>query len=149
MKERLKTTELKAYREKNTPKKCPILKIPIPPSKAVVDHDHETGHVRGVLHKHSNALLGKIENYHRCYLKPLGIEWDDLKGPLQRMVDWGSKSYFENPIHPNGTKKQVARFKALPSKNQIAFLRTIDVEPGKNSLERTKQFREFLFGVKR
>lgn len=29
---------------------------------AVLDHDHKTGVIRGVLHRGCNALLGKIEN---------------------------------------------------------------------------------------
>ena len=29
---------------------------------AVLDHDHKTGEIRGVLHRGCNALLGKIEN---------------------------------------------------------------------------------------
>lgn len=29
---------------------------------AVLDHDHVTGFIRGVLHRGCNALLGKIEN---------------------------------------------------------------------------------------
>ena len=29
---------------------------------AVLDHDHKTGEIRGVLHRGCNALLGKVEN---------------------------------------------------------------------------------------
>lgn len=29
---------------------------------AVLDHDHKTGQIRGVLHRGCNAMLGKIEN---------------------------------------------------------------------------------------
>lgn len=35
------------------------IKAPLDP---VLDHDHKTGAVRGVLHRCCNALLGKIEN---------------------------------------------------------------------------------------
>lgn len=30
--------------------------------EAVVDHDHKTGQIRGVLHRGCNAMLGHIEN---------------------------------------------------------------------------------------
>lgn len=36
----------------------------------VLDHDHHTGAIRGVLHNGCNSLLGKIENNHKRY----GIE---------------------------------------------------------------------------
>lgn len=35
------------------------IKAPLDP---VLDHDHQTGAVRGVLHRGCNSLLGKIEN---------------------------------------------------------------------------------------
>ncbi|UZV39752.1 DNA endonuclease VII [Xanthomonas phage NED111] len=35
------------------------LKAPLDP---VLDHDHKTGAVRGVLHRGCNSLLGKVEN---------------------------------------------------------------------------------------
>lgn len=35
------------------------LKAPLDP---VLDHDHHTGDVRGVLHRGCNSLLGKVEN---------------------------------------------------------------------------------------
>lgn len=33
-----------------------------PPLDPVLDHDHKTGAVRGVLHRGCNSLLGKVEN---------------------------------------------------------------------------------------
>lgn len=32
------------------------------PTDPVLDHDHKTGAVRGVLHRGCNSLLGKVEN---------------------------------------------------------------------------------------
>lgn len=41
---------------------CALCNEPIEPNKAVLDHDHKTGHIRSVLHRGCNAMLGKIEN---------------------------------------------------------------------------------------
>lgn len=45
--------------------KCPLCGLVIDTSikgEAVVDHDHNTGEIRGVLHRSCNAALGKMDN---------------------------------------------------------------------------------------
>lgn len=42
--------------------KCGICQLPVSLDSAVLDHDHRTGAVRGVLHRGCNSLLGKLEN---------------------------------------------------------------------------------------
>jgi hypothetical protein len=41
---------------------CALCNHVIMPGQAVLDHDHATGHIRGVLHRGCNALEGKIVN---------------------------------------------------------------------------------------
>ena len=44
---------------------CPVCGLKIDPTikgEAVCDHDHNTGQVRGVLHRSCNAALGKMDN---------------------------------------------------------------------------------------
>ena len=41
---------------------CALCNHPIMPGEAVLDHDHQTGHIRGVCHRGCNALEGKIVN---------------------------------------------------------------------------------------
>jgi hypothetical protein len=87
-------------------------KMPLDP---VLDHNHKTGAIRGVLHRGCNSMLGKIENYApRAWLKaPLlafAIEslgkYKSLADPLPGML---------HPLHRTAdekkarTKKRAAR----------------------------------------
>lgn len=52
---------------------------------AVLDHDHDTGEIRSVLHRGCNALLGKIENNmvrNRVNIQRLAKIADNLIGYL-------------------------------------------------------------------
>lgn len=42
--------------------KCALCCLPLAATAAVLDHDHDTGAVRAVLHRSCNAVLGKVEN---------------------------------------------------------------------------------------
>ena len=42
--------------------KCALCQYPCTEQQAVLDHDHKGGHIRAVLHRGCNALLGRIEN---------------------------------------------------------------------------------------
>lgn len=68
MTQRLKTTEVAVVRErmaKANGNRCALCQLPL--TKPVLDHDHATGAVRGVLHNGCNALLGKLENNYKRY----------------------------------------------------------------------------------
>jgi hypothetical protein len=41
---------------------CAICKLACEEDQAVLDHDHKGGHIRAVLHRGCNALLGRVEN---------------------------------------------------------------------------------------
>lgn len=41
---------------------CAICSQPLSEDKAVLDHDHKGGHIRAVLHRDCNIMLGKVEN---------------------------------------------------------------------------------------
>jgi hypothetical protein len=139
---RLRSADIAAFRKATKPALCPILGIALDDAQAVLDHDHESGLVRGVIHRQANALLGKIENFHKTFLSKLGIE--DIRPVLGAMVDWMEADYSDQPIHPNGVKKLISRFKARNASDQKAFLETVGIEPGNNSKERTAQFRRWI-----
>lgn len=63
--ERLKAAGVRAYRELELAAqggRCALCDDIIEPGKAVLDHDHKTGLIRGVLHRGCNALEGNITN---------------------------------------------------------------------------------------
>jgi hypothetical protein len=64
MMNKLKTTEIKSYREQqlSLQNSCCDLCAELVLGDAVLDHDHKTGLVRKVLHRGCNSMLGKIEN---------------------------------------------------------------------------------------
>lgn len=55
--------------------RCALCRLPCSEEQAVLDHDHATGAVRGVLHRGCNSLLGKIENNHKRYGVPNLSAW--------------------------------------------------------------------------
>jgi hypothetical protein len=57
----LPQNKIKEFREANKPISCPILDIKT--DDWVLDHDHQTGMVRGVISRQANSLLGKVENF--------------------------------------------------------------------------------------
>lgn len=62
---RLTPAQIKVYRETLLAKqdgKCALCGDPVDKKEAALDHDHRTGHCRGVLHRGCNAALGHIEN---------------------------------------------------------------------------------------
>lgn len=63
----------------------------------VADHDHTTGHLRGVLHRGCNSMLGHLENGRARY---------KLKDPvifarfLLRVGSYVARDYLDNPQYP-------------------------------------------------
>ena len=60
----LSNKDLKQYRQEllqTQDNLCLLCSKTIPQDKAVLDHNHKSGQVRGVLHRHCNWILGKVE----------------------------------------------------------------------------------------
>ena len=61
----MKSTEVKETRErllKDQDYICPLCQTKIKPEDAALDHDHKTGHIRGVLHKRCNSAEGALKS---------------------------------------------------------------------------------------
>jgi hypothetical protein len=68
----------------------------IAPGEDVLDHCHSTGHVRGVLHRGCNAMLGHIENNRARHMMKGGRLYRFLKG----VEAYLSADHTSRPLHP-------------------------------------------------
>ena len=108
---KLKASEIAAVRTTmlaNQGGRCALCKLPVPATEPVLDHNHSTGLVRGVLHRGCNSLLGKVENNYRRYgvrsleaflagtANYLGLHITDRTGLI-------------HPTHKSEEEKRVAR----------------------------------------
>lgn len=96
--ERLKASQVAAVRARILAAqqgKCALCGTACAPEKAVLDHCHSSGVIRGVLHRGCNSLLGKIENNHRRY----GVA--NLAAFLSGVVPYLHSSHLKyNLLHP-------------------------------------------------
>ena len=96
---RLTQAATKAYREaklKEQGGRCALTGYSISAAEAVLDHDHATGHVRGVLHRGVNSLLGKCENNYRRY----GLSLPLLAAMAPPLGAYLTQDYSNNPLYP-------------------------------------------------
>lgn len=143
----LPQNQLAPFREKNKPCICPILLESS--DDWVVDHDHQTGLIRGVISRKGNSFLGKVENYYlnRC-------SGDKAKLPE---VLRGMAYFIENPpaseqriMHPVGLKQLTNRFKRNLSKHEqevslrILGAKKSEISSCKNVNERAALYRSLV-----
>lgn len=136
-------TVVKKWREENTPKQCPIFSCKV--NDAVVDHCHDTGLVRGVLHRQSNAWAGKIENAWKRY----ATNHTKLTLPQAlRNLALYLETYKTDIMHPVGLKQKVSRFSRLPKADQENILlkknKKDEVLACTNQKQRTNLYRKSL-----
>jgi hypothetical protein len=132
-------SELVKYRKDNCPSSCPILGhsefIP------VVDHDHKSGRIRGVVSSEGNALTGKIENFFRS--RCVNGKWE-LPTVLRAIADYLERE--QGPLHPVGTRQLTKRFGRMSKVEQYARLTLagasdVEIEACKNAKARTQLYR--------
>jgi hypothetical protein len=137
----LPQNKIASYREKNKPTCCPILSTKT--DDWVLDHDHQTGMVRGVISRQANSLLGKVENF---YLKMCKGDKEFLPVTLEAMA-----SYLENArtdvLHPVGLTQLTKKFSnSLTAAQQISTLEDIgasreQLDACSNQKQRAELFR--------
>ncbi len=74
--------------------RCSLCKLPCDSSEAVVDHCHKYGHVRGVIHRSCNSLLGRIESGEKRY----AIK--DLRAFIMGVLEYLDTDNSSNPYYP-------------------------------------------------
>ncbi|UVB03001.1 DNA endonuclease VII [Xanthomonas phage vB_Xar_IVIA-DoCa2] len=81
------------------------LKAPLDP---VLDHDHRTGAVRGVLHRGCNSLLGKVENNGPRYgVRDILAFCGGLANYLRKHMT--NITGYLHPTHKTEDEKRIAR----------------------------------------
>lgn len=138
----VKQKDLAKYRENNKPDICPLLGHEA--FMPVVDHDHKSGKIRGVVSSEGNALLGKIENFYfsRC----VHGEWE-LPKVLRALAEYLERD--QGPYHPVGLRQVIKRFNKLNKDIQVEMLIAIGVERSeidlcKNSAARSALYRKYI-----
>lgn len=122
--------------------------LPLSSKDAVCDHDHDTQYVRGVLHRQSNAVLGKIENLWTRYLG----WWYNGTLPLflRKAADYIERKQDERYVHPAWIKKMSTRFAKLTAKEQVDMLEEMldysnsEAIVGTNGRERKIQYEKLM-----
>ena len=120
---------------------CDIMTgLPIPDKQACLDHSHFTQFVRGVLHRQTNAALGKLEGIHTRYLS----YWytGTLPDFLRQAADYLEREDDLRYIHPGFIKRLSTDFNKLPEALKRAVLKELGQPEGGNGTERKKLFQK-------
>ena len=140
----LPQNKVKEYREAHKPISCPILDIKT--DDWVLDHDHQTGLVRGVISRQANSLLGKVENF---YLKMCKGQKEMLPNTLEAMASYLEQETLD-VLHPVGLTQLTKKFKySLTAHEQALELKAIggsdaDIGSCKNQKQRAELYRNLI-----
>lgn len=138
----LPQNKIKEFRDRNKPLCCPILA-----SKKddwVLDHDHQTGMVRGVISRQANSLLGKVENF---YMRMCKGDKEDLPGVLDAMAAYLEQETLD-VLHPVGLTQLTKKFKnSLTAAEQVVELKDLgatkkELESCSNEKQRCELYRK-------
>ena len=137
----LPQNKVKEFRDKHKPICCPILSTK--KGDWVLDHDHQTGMVRGVISRQANSLLGKVENF---YIRMCKGDKEDLPGVLDAMAAYLEQETLD-VLHPVGLTQLTKKFKnSLTAAEQVVELKDLgatkkELESCSNEKQRCELYR--------
>jgi len=137
----VKQSALKKFREENQPSKCPIIEVDNP--GWVVDHDHYSGQIRGVISSEGNTYIGRLENaFNRMSVTARKV---GLPKMLKNIADYLTKED-TNLLHPTGYRQLYKRFDRLKKGEQELLLVSLGCDTDilknlTNSKERTSLYK--------
>lgn len=116
--------------------------LPLDSKDAVMDHNHKTHKVRGVIHRQANAVLGKIENMWTRYLK----FWypGTLPQFLRQCANYLEKPELDHIVHPGWLKGSLTRFNSLSEGRKRLVLMSMGLDEGGNASQRKEAFKKAL-----
>lgn len=97
--------------------------------KANADHNHHTGHMRGLLHPLCNSILeGKVAGLmYRAGLKGKA----DFPTVLRNLANYWDQDYSAEPVHPSFILDESKKFARLTRERMIKELRGVGVDVDK------------------
>lgn len=113
---------------------CPLCSRPIDltiKGEGVIDHDHDSGRIRGLLHRSCNAAEGKISNAAARW-GAKSSKYEDIIPYLENLVAYLKKpqSNYIYPMHKTADEKKLERNKkqrearaAVAAKRKLAQLK--------------------------
>lgn len=140
----IKQSELKKFRQDHRPSRCPLIEVRNP--GWVVDHDHYSGQIRGVISSEGNTYLGRLENaFNR--MSPTARKVG-LPKMLKNIAAYLTKED-TNLLHPTGYRQLYKRFDRLLKGEQELLLISLGCEMDqllllRNSKERTSLYKTII-----
>lgn len=120
--------------------------LEIPEGKDCLDHNHRTQFVRGVLHRQSNAALGKLEGIYTRYLN-YWYPWT-LSEFLRQAASYIELEDDSRYVHPGWLKRLCTDFASLNEAGKKDVLQCMNQPQGNNATERKAIFRKALLTKK-
>lgn len=118
----------------------PILGELIELSGSVLDHDHDTQYVRGVLHRQCNVFEGRLIN---SYIRSLKwVSKTPLPEILRNLALYYEQDYSSNALHPGAMRKGLTEFRKLTAQDQNKVLIKLGCVSGNNKVERERQLKK-------